>query len=252
MTKKRRPAADYTPRSRSQYRAPIRATAGATEAPLIETKYANIYPADIERVEENYIASLPDPDSIYNINAFIGLLFRLHREVVAPALKRPGDIKTGAKGYDINAMNEIFYHVFIPLISKYRITPTIGMFMYLIGIDSSLIDTWKKKSNNIYSDSNDINNICISNDYSNSNSDDNNFSKYSYYLKWSNYIEQWILGNVVNTNSIGGMFALKAVYGYSDAQTIRIEAQETRPAINAAQLDRIAGEAAAPPQIGTI
>ena len=124
------------------------------------------------------------------------------------------------------------------------------MFMYLIGIDSSLIDTWKKKSNNIYSDSNDINNICISNDYRNSNSDDNNYSKYSYYLKWSNYIEQWILGNVVNTNSIGGMFALKAVYGYSDAQTIRIEAQETRPAINAAQLDRIAGEAAAPPEIG--
>lgn len=236
-------------RSRSQYRAPIRATAGA-EAPLIETKYADIYPADIERVEENYIASLPDPDSIYNINAFIGLLFRLHREVIAPALKRPGDRNTGAKGYSIEAMNEVFYHVFIPLISKYRITPTIGMFLYLIGIDSSLIDTWKKNSSNSIDIDNSDSNIDI---YGSSNacnvSSNSNIDKYSYYRKWSNYIEQWILGNVVNTNSIGGMFALKAVYGYSDAQTIRIEAQETRPAINAAQLDRIAGEAAAPPQI---
>ena len=243
MRKKR---TEETPRSRSQYRAPIRATAGA-EAPLIETKYADIYPADIERVEENYIQSLPDPDSIYNINAFIGLLFRLNREVIAPALKRPGDIKTGAKGYDINAMNEIFYHVFIPLISKYRVTPTIGMFMYLIGIDSSVVDRWKKPSNN----SIDIDNIDIYDSSNNCNvSSKSNIDKYSIYRKWSNYIEQWILGNVVNTNSIGGMFALKAVYGYSDAQTIRIEAQETRPAINAAQLDRIAGEATAPPEIG--
>lgn len=243
MRKKR---TEEATRSRSQYRAPIRATAGAGEAPLIETKYADIYPADIERVEQNYIASLPDPDSIYNINAFIGLLFRLHREVIAPALKRPGDIKTGAKGYDITAMNEVFYHVFIPLISKYRITPTIGMFMYLIGIDSSVVDRWKKPSNNIDIDGIDIygssNNTC-------NLSSKSNIDKYSYYRKWNNYIEQWILGNVTNTNSIGGMFHLKAVYGYSDAQTIRIEAQETRPAINAAQLDRIAGEAAAPPQI---
>lgn len=245
MRKKR---TEETPRS--QYRAPIRATAGAGEAPLIETKYANIYPADIERVEQNYINSLPDPDSIYNINAFIGLLFRLNREVVAPALKRPGDRNTGAKGYSIETMNEVFYYVFIPLISKYRITPTIGMFMYLIGIDSSLIDTWKKNSINSIDIDNSDSNIDI---YSNSNtynlSSNSNIDKYSCYRKWNNYIEQWILGNVVNTNSIGGMFALKAVYGYSDAQTIRIEAQETRPAINAAQLDRIAGEAAAPPQI---
>lgn len=249
MRKKR---TEETPRSRSQYRAPIRATAGATEAPLIETKYADIYPADIERVEENYIASLPDPDSIYNINAFIGLLFRLHREVVAPALKRPGDRNTGAKGYSIETMNEVFYHVFIPLISKYRITPTIGMFMYLIGIDSSLIDTWKKNSSNSIDIDNSDSNIDI---YSNSNTYDlssrSNKDKYSYYRKWNNYIEQWILGNVTNTGSIGGMFHLKTVYGYTEAQTIRIEAQETRPAINAAQLDRIAGEATAPPEIGT-
>ena len=247
MRKKR---TEEGPRSRSQYRAPIRATAGATEAPLIETKYANIYPADIERVEENYINSLPDPDSIYNINAFIGLLFQLHREVVAPALKRPGTANPGRQGYDIQAMDSVFYNVFIPLIAKYRITPTIGLFMYLTGLTTAVIDNWKKNiDNTIYSDNED--NIDI---YSTTYSDrvrvNNNYTKLTYYQKWNNYIEQWILGNVTNTNSIGGMFALKAVYGYSDAQTIRIEAQETRPAINAAQLDRIAGEAAAPPEIG--
>lgn len=243
MRKKR---TEEAPRIRSQYRAPIRATAGATEAPLIETKYANIYPADIERVEENYIASLPDPDSIYNINAFIGLLFRLHREVIKPALIKPGHIKSGCNGYDIKALDAIFYNIFIPLIAKYRITPTIGMFMYLTGLFTSVIDTWKKSNNNIYSDSNDNYDNGINTFNVNS---ENNIDKYTYYQKWSNYIEQWILGNVTNTGSIGGMFHLKTVYGYTEAQTIRIEAQETRPAINTAQLDRIAGEAAAPPQI---
>lgn len=242
MTRKRRPGTDYTPRTAGP--------AAAAESPVVKTKYGTIYPADVERVEYNYIQSLPDPDSIYNINSFIGLLFILHREIIKPVMLKPGEVRPGTRGYDIRVLDIIFYNIFIPLIAKYHITPTIGMFMYLIGIDSSLIDTWKKKSNNIYSDSNDIDNICNSNDYSNScYSMNNNYTKYSYYIKWSNYIEQWILGNVVNTNSIGGMFALKAVYGYSDAQTIRIEAQETRPAINAAQLERIAGEAATPPQI---
>ena len=121
--------------------------------------------------------------------------------------------------------------------------------MYLTGLTTAIIDNWKKNiDNTIYSDNDS--NINIYSDIKSSNLLENsNYTKLTYYRKWSNYIEQWILGNVVNTNSIGGMFALKAVYGYSDAQTIRIEAQETRPSINAAQLDRIAGEAAAPPQI---
>ena len=246
MRKKR---TEEAPRSWSQYRAPIRATAGAGEAPLIETKYADIYPADIERVEENYIASLPDPDSIYNINAFIGLLFRLHREVIAPALKRPGTANPGCKGYDIQAMDSVFYNVFIPLIAKYRITPTIGLFMYLTGLTTAIIDNWKKNiDNTIYSD-NDSNIDIHSTTYSDSVRAKNNYTKLTFYQKWNNYIEQWILGNVTNTGSIGGMFHLKTVYGYTEAQTIRLETQETRPAINAAQLDRIAGEAAAPPQI---
>lgn len=244
MTKKRRPAADYTPR-----------TAGPTaaaETPVVQTKYGTIYPADVERVEYNYIQSLPDPDSIYNINSFIGLLFILHREIIKPVMLKPGCKDPGAAGYDIQAMDNIFYNIFIPLIAKYRITPTIGLFMYLSGLTTAVIDNWKKKSNsiNIYTDNNDI---YDSNDNSGNNDIAlNNYNKLTYYQKWSNYIEQWILGNVTHTGNIGAMFTLKAVYGYSDAQTIRIEAQETRPAINAAQLDRIAGEATAPPEIGTI
>jgi hypothetical protein len=118
--------------------------------------------------------------------------------------------------------------------------------MYLIGIDSSVVDRWKKPSNT----SIDIDNIDIYDSSNNCNvSSKSNIDKYSIYRKWNSYIEQWILGNVTNTGSIGGMFHLKTVYGYTEAQTIRIEAQETRPAINAAQLDRIAGEAATPPQI---
>ena len=237
MTKKRRPAADYTPRTAGP--------AATAESPVVQTKYGTIYPADVERVEYNYIQSLPDPDSIYNINSFIGLLFILHREIIKPVMLKPGCKDPGAAGYDIQAMDNIFYNIFIPLIAKYRITPTIGLFMYLSGLTTAVIDNWKKKSNNINND------IYDSNDSNNNDIALNNYNKLTYYQKWSNYIEQWILGNVTHTGNIGAMFTLKAVYGYSDAQTIRLEAQETRPAINAAQLDQIAGEAAAPPEIGT-
>lgn len=241
MTRKRRPAADYTPRTAGP--------AAAAESPVVQTKYGTIYPADVERVEYNYIQSLPDPDSIYNINSFIGLLFILHREIIKPVMLKPGETYPGCKGYDIKALDEVFYNIFIPLIAKYRITPTIGLFMYLTGLTSAVIDNWKKNiDNTIYSD-NDSNINIYSTTNSVSDRVKNNYDKLMYYKKWNSYIEQWILGNVTNTNSIGGMFTLKAVYGYSDAQTIRIEAQETRPAINAAQLDRIAGEAATPPQI---
>ena len=162
---------------------------------------------------------------------------------------KPGETYPGCKGYDIKALDAVFYNIFIPLIAKYRITPTIGLFMYLTGLTSAVIDNWKKNINNtIYSDND--NNINIYNT-TNSVSDrvKNNYDKLMYYKKWSSYIEQWILGNVTHTGNVGAMFTLKAVYGYSDAQTIRIEAQETRPAINAAQLEQIAGEAATPPQI---
>ena len=237
MTKKRRPAADYTPRTAGP--------AATAESPVVQTKYGTIYPADVERVEYNYIQSLPDPDSIYNINSFIGLLFILHREIIKPVMLKPGCKDPGAAGYDIQAMDNIFYNIFIPLIAKYRITPTIGLFMYLSGLTTAVIDNWKKKSNNINND------IYDSNDSNNNDIALNNYNKLTYYQKWSNYIEQWILGNVTHTGNIGAMFTLKAVYGYSDAQTIRLEAQETHPTINAAQLDQIAGEAAAPPEIGT-
>ena len=116
--------------------------------------------------------------------------------------------------------------------------------MYLTGLTSAVIDNWKKNiDNTIYSDND--NNIDIhSTTYSDSVRVKNNYTKLTYYQKWNNYIEQWILGNVTNTNSIGGMFTLKAVYGYSDAQTIRVEPTTTAPAISEAQLTAIATNAA--------
>ena len=245
MARRKAPAEYETRRSPGPIRreAPGRSPA---EAPIVESKYVDIYPADIERVEQNYINSLPDPESIYNINAFIGLIFQLHREVIKPALIKPGNIKSGCAGYDIRALDSIFYNIFIPLIAKYHITPTIGMFLYLTGLYTSVIDSWKKpNTNNIYNDSNDIDNIDIHSKYD----VNSNISKYSYYQKWSNYVEQWILGNVVNTNSIGGMFALKAVYGYSDTQTVRIEAPAAAPRISENQLKSIAEAAAPLPEI---
>lgn len=227
---------------------PIRQPATGDEMPLVESIYCNVCPADVERVEYNYINSLPDPDSIYNINAFIGLLFVLHREVIKPAISNPTEPKPGVKGYNIQVLDSIFFNIFIPLIAKYRIIPTMGLFYYLTGLDSSVTCRWNKgNSNNIYNSVNDIDNS-VSNV---SNDENNNINRYSYYQKWSNYIEQWILSDATNRANIGSIFCLKAVYGYNDAQTIRIEqAGEVLPTISAKQLERIgAGDAATLPEL---
>lgn len=230
---------------------PIKRAAPPGQEPIVESKFAEIYPADVERVEQNYISSLPEPESIFNVNCFIGLLFQLHRELVRPVLYKSTSIYPGNNGIDIYAADAIFYSLFIPLIARYKITPTMGLFMYLTGLTTGTVDSWKRGINNnidnIYIDDNDSNDI--DNNISVDSKSNNNQNKLGFYLKWQKYIEQWILQNTVSNNSIGSMFALKAVYGYSDVQTVRVEAQETRPQISASQLERIA-EAAPPPPIG--
>lgn len=221
------------------------------EPPIIETKYASIYPADIERIEYNYINKLPNENDIYNVNTFIGLLFELQKEVIKPALMKPTDKEPGLKGYNMQDLDSIFYNIFIPLIAKYRITPTIGLFSFISGVTVNTMKKWKYNSidndNDIYINNNMDNDIdCSSNDRIN-----NNINRLSYYTKWNSYIEGWILSHTLNTSSVGGMFTLKAVYGYSDQSPVRVEVSQIAPKISEKQLETITGDAAQMPQIET-
>lgn len=214
-----------------------------TELPIVENGYIDIYPADIERVEYDYIQSLPDENSIYNVNCFIGLLAMLNRELIKPALLNNSEIKPGCKGYDIKAIDSIFFGIFIPLVAKYHITPTIGLFSFLIGIDTNTMNKWKYNSTiDIDNNANDIdiNNGNNSNDNSNNNIENDNYRKFQFYQKWNSFIENWIVQNTVSHNSIGSMFVLKAVYGYSDTQTIKVENVSELPKLSEQQLNAIA------------
>ena len=64
---------------------------------------------------------------------------------------------------------------------------------------------------------------------------------------WLNVCESNNLSNVMDHNSIGSMFVLKSVYGYTEAQTVRIEAGQTTPKIDETQIQKIGNFEELPP-----
>ena len=64
---------------------------------------------------------------------------------------------------------------------------------------------------------------------------------------WLNICESHNLSNVQDHNSIGSMFVLKSVYGYSETQTVRIEAGQTTPKIDEMQIKKMGDFEELPP-----
>lgn len=57
---------------------------------------------------------------------------------------------------------------------------------------------------------------------------------------WRDSMESSLVSQVANNNSIGSMFLLKSVYGYSENNTIKIDMTSETPQIDAKQLENIA------------
>lgn len=149
-----------------------------------------IYKTDIDILCDEYINSLSNPDMIYKSAVFNGLLDYIYKH----SLK---DILGNKVKNDYQLLNNIFYNIYLPICYKYNKTPTILQFSVLCDIDNANITDIK---NGIYRTNGAIVN--------------NNSTQIV--KKWYSVCESALLGKAIDESSIGGMFALKACYGYRD------------------------------------
>ena len=208
MTKKRRPAADYTPRT---------AGPAAAEDILISCKAGVITTGDIQRSIDNYLDSLHDPSDIYNNKPmlFNGLLEYIYRHNIKHLI--PDNLYT----YDWDLLNDIFINIYINLCYTFNYIPMVSTYiLHLVHANISYIYTIK---DGIRCDNSKVN------------------TKITNYLKiWSEYSDSDLFNHIAQNNSVGGMFVAK-VRGYTDQPQITPAVQITlAPTIDAKQLEAAA------------
>lgn len=164
--------------------------AGIKDNIMLTYNGMEIYKTDIDILCDEYINSLSNPDMIYKSAVFNGLLDYIYKH----SLK---DILGNKVKNDYQLLNNIFYNIYLPICYKYNKTPTILQFSVLCDIDNANITDIK---NGIYRTNGAIVN--------------NNSTQIV--KKWYSVCESALLGKAIDESSIGGMFALKACYGYRD------------------------------------
>ena len=158
---------------------------------LVNKGDIDIYGSDLDVVCEMYLSRLKDPELIYkSSNTFLGLLSYVRRTVLKPIINFTRYEK--AK-YDYELLNDIYNNIYVRLCSDYDKTPIIMTFCeYLVDIDSEYINdihTGRQKASPTAA---------------------------AFVKKWYSDSRGANLSKVVDNNSIGAMFNLKANHGMSD------------------------------------
>lgn len=164
--------------------------AGIKDNVMLAYNGIEIYKTDIDILCDEYINSLSNPDMIYKSAVFNGLLDYIYKH----SLK---DILGNKVKNDYQLLNNIFYNIYLPICYKYNKTPTILQFSVLADIDNTTLS--------------DIKSGIYRTDGTRVNQTTSQIVK-----KWYSVCESALLGKAIDESSIGGMFALKACYGYRD------------------------------------
>lgn len=174
----------------------------STDIEIIKHNDISIYSSDIQLLTEEYISTLDNPEMIYKSLVFSGLLEYIYKRLlcnILPDNNKPND-------YDL--LNAVFYEIYIKLCYRYNINPTIIGFSVFTHIDNTNLS--------------DIKNGVYRTDKSKVNPGTSQLVK-----RWYSVCESGLVGKVADSSSIGSMFLLKSVYGYSDNQTITIQQNDS-------------------------
>ena len=187
---------------------------------------AEIYENKIMVLADEYIDSLPDPESINNNpSLFTGMIKYIYKHLFKPGKrdKVKYNANTVLDTGDIDLLNNI-WDVYTELCYKYNKRPTILNFSLLIGVSSDTIDTWRRGEYRAGSDG-------ASSAYSDS------------VKKWLKECESSLVDGATERNSVGCIFALKANYGYTETpQRIEITGANA-PALSQEDIRQIADQA---------
>ena len=170
--------------------------------PILEKNGIIIYDSDIDLLCEDYINRLDNKELIYKSSCFHGLLLYINKRYLKNIVR-----KDNGYNYDYEILNDIYYNIYLPLCSKYNISPTVLQFSCLCNIDITLLSDIK--DGKLRNGSN-INNRII-----------------EIVKGWYNNSESTILSKAIDSNSIGSIFVLKSIYRYNDSQPIQIEYKNT-------------------------
>lgn len=177
----------------------------SVETALVKVNQITVYQSDIELVTADYIQSLPDESMIYKSAVFSGLLDAIYKRLLKPIITRDNGLSNRALNYTV--LDNIFRNVYIPLCYRFNITPTVIQFSTLCNISNSNLTEIK---NGVYYSGGKVNKA------------DSEIVR-----KWYQVCESGLYSKAIGESSIGAIFGLKAVHGYSDSQTIRLETAQT-------------------------
>lgn len=158
-----------------------------------------VYEDKIYYYADQYIDSLPDPDSIYNNpSLFTGMIKYIYKHLFKPGKndKVLYNAKSKLNTGDIELLDSI-WDIYTDLCYKYGKRPTLLNFSLLIGIGNDVINSWIRGEYRAGEDG--------------ASSPHCRTAK-----KWKAECESSLVDGATERNSIGCIFALKANYGYSE------------------------------------
>lgn len=167
------------------------------EIELIDYNGIQIYDSDIDMLCDEYINTLNNPELIYKATVFTGLLDYIYKHLVKNILS-PIRQKN-----DYKLLDNVFRNIYLPLCYKYNIAPTILSFSCFIHVPNSYLSDLNKGVYRAHGEK--------------VNPETNQIVK-----EWFDTCENGLLNKAISESSIGSIFALKALYSYSDSQTINI------------------------------
>ena len=149
-----------------------------------------LYLTDIDMICDEYIASLPDSEMIFKAKTFVGMLQDIYNRCIKNI---PYKAKKGCK-YDYALLDGIFWGIYCPLCARYGSTVSVYGFANFVHISMGNLSDIR---NGVY-----------------------RRSGYQVAEESTHIVKGWydasqasIISNVLDSNSIGGIYILKAAYG---------------------------------------
>lgn len=171
--------------------------------PIITNNGISVYQDDIDRLCDEYISSLNDPNMIYKSTCFFGMLKYINRKILDSCI----DSRKGKRS-NYKLLDVVFDDIYMPLCTAYNIAPSILQFCCLCNIDYRIVY--------------DVKNGTYRATGNPASPEDSHIAQ-----KWHKECESVALGRVQCENSIGNMFVLKSVFGYQEAaQRVEVVAQQ--------------------------
>lgn len=176
---------------------------------------AEVYEDKIYYYADEYINSLPDPESIYNNpSLFTGMIKYIYKHLFK---------NNPVNNDDISVLDNIF-DIYTELCYRYNKRPTLLNFSLLVGISNDTFNAWKNGEYRA--------------------GEGGASSAHSLTVKkWLKECESSLVDGATERNSVGCIFALKANYGYTETpQRIEITGAQA-PALSQEDIRQIADQA---------